>query len=969
MFHAFPKKLTFAFLILLIVAGSFVTTALAERIVPIWQEPTASLVSSWAVSVPKFDGRISSELEWADAYAQKIDLYRPDWKSGNYYPDDKVQVVYFLKNDADWLYFLVHVNSTAGVPEETEFAYFWPVWHGTWPHSVLAGIDTSNHTREGYSWNEKDWQYGGTNVKGAASCTKWGAAGLYADCWFEYAKRLRSGDERDWQLSRGDILGGRPPDLVFNLYFAGGKGYQRYVKLYLSVQGGGSSGQNFTYSWGAGFVLSFNESYFSEDYRFELPEGLYRVVGFDIHASVNSMAPQSTVFVLGQVLGVAGPPRFSVSCTKEGYCSHSTNLKLSAIPFVTEGHYRGDVWFSVDYDNRTSAWGPSKVRPLHTEYVSYRENFIASTGMLHGALVAWSGDTSSEVQLTNVTLRMTVARTNSWLADFPDLIPDSVWERDFSFPDSPRVSVAALAVADSGRVLAGLLPFRPPTGGEECGGPGGYCGHRVFYLIDSGKTLWSYQYPISFPLEFFEVGMSDNGERIVLTNNVPNYAGVDAFAGNGTRLWHYTQNGARQSSMSADGSVIGSAACDRYCELDVFDGQGKMLWSKVSEQTTGSAVAVSGDGNTILSGGFYYYPKYPSIISVVSAFGRGGALLWDYRRGDSLIDSLASSMDASRLVVGYSDGSVVILDRNGNIVRDLLMSRGVADVTISHDGGIIAVACSDGSFYILDGSGRSLSKYSVGEPVMSVAISGNGKYLAVGTMSGKLRLYSVQAPVRTAVSYVEDLMSRIQASGVNLTESQESLSKADQLFSQNRWIAAYEQARTAVTEAVTEFPDVSNRIVKDTAVLLMNSSENWINTATQWNATQLLVKQIRNSYPGMDLFVENANSILSSAWTDLLEANQSIVHAHNELLFAQATLTVGDYLSAALLSRTARALLTGEVSQLMDAASSKITQAKLEAESAKTKTLYFYSYSVLGLSITLSLIILIARRKKARRTT
>jgi len=192
------------------------------------------LISAWSMYQVYFDGKISSEFEWSEADPASVVLFRV--KGDQRHFDDNVTVTYFVKNDAEWLYLLVHVNTIRKVPEYTDISLFWDVWGKSgWERSVLGGIDRGGRLYYGYDYDryKTAWQFGPPeNMKGGASCNDIGG---FSDCWFEFAKMLRSDDEHDWNLSPGDVVGGRPPDLALGMWFGENGGYyQRYVTLYLS---------------------------------------------------------------------------------------------------------------------------------------------------------------------------------------------------------------------------------------------------------------------------------------------------------------------------------------------------------------------------------------------------------------------------------------------------------------------------------------------------------------------------------------------------------------------------------------------------------------------------------------------------------------------------------------------------------------------------------------------------------------
>ncbi|MGF1566496.1 MAG: NACHT and WD repeat domain-containing protein [Nodosilinea sp.] len=170
---------------------------------------------------------------------------------------------------------------------------------------------------------------------------------------------------------------------------------------------------------------------------------------------------------------------------------------------------------------------------------------------------------------------------------------------------------------------------------------------------------------------------------------------------------------------------------NRYARFDRVAG---------SHQGVVNSVALSADGNTLVSGG-----------------SDGTVRLWD-RQGQPIavpfqghqggVNSVALSADGSIVVSGGSDGTVRLWNRQG---------QPIAAPFQGHQGEVISVALSaDGSTIVSGGSDRTVRLWDrQGQPitapfqgyegeVISVAISADGNIIVSGSYDGTVRLWNRQ---------------------------------------------------------------------------------------------------------------------------------------------------------------------------------------------------------------------------------
>jgi predicted amidohydrolase YtcJ len=164
---------------------------------------TPLLHSAYLQNVVTLDGQMTSAAEWAEASPLDVALLK--WSAG----PESVNSRWWVKNDAHWLYLLCRIEWPAedvDGDDGGQIDYFWP--EGSccpWDHSDLGYAGYDGDTLDLYGWDEASWyrdtDAGGTNdVEGAGSHDG-------THYWFEFRKRLDSGDEFDWSFRPGQTVG------------------------------------------------------------------------------------------------------------------------------------------------------------------------------------------------------------------------------------------------------------------------------------------------------------------------------------------------------------------------------------------------------------------------------------------------------------------------------------------------------------------------------------------------------------------------------------------------------------------------------------------------------------------------------------------------------------------------------------------------------------------------------------------
>jgi len=204
------------------------------------------LISNWRLHPVTLDGEISSSTEWSDTVPCQIALDRVwGWPDRQVEPSSKVLTARF-KNDDTWLYLLYQIpwpivdDFSVDPQDSASISLFWGSYVPPWDYSDASRLSFGGTTYDVYGWDDTHWYSdteasppGQNDVEGAASHD-----GTYY--WFEFKKRLDSGDGRDWSFSPGELMGSpyapaETPHLIVSVWDNSIiSNYEQYVSLQLS---------------------------------------------------------------------------------------------------------------------------------------------------------------------------------------------------------------------------------------------------------------------------------------------------------------------------------------------------------------------------------------------------------------------------------------------------------------------------------------------------------------------------------------------------------------------------------------------------------------------------------------------------------------------------------------------------------------------------------------------------------------
>jgi WD40 repeat protein len=168
------------------------------------------------------------------------------------------------------------------------------------------------------------------------------------------------------------------------------------------------------------------------------------------------------------------------------------------------------------------------------------------------------------------------------------------------------------------------------------------------------------------------------------------------------------------------------------------------VWTDSQEGSLDDMILISADGATVITAGG----------SRLSSHSRNGTLNWKTDVTDTAINDVACSDDCSLIVVGTQDNSVKGIDRYGKTHWTYKTGQWTNAVGMSRNGGIIAAGANDGSLFILDHNGNLLTKKTFDSRIQprSVAVSRDGTRIVVAD-----RFYLYGLPVfGTTASVIPD---------------------------------------------------------------------------------------------------------------------------------------------------------------------------------------------------------------------
>ncbi len=217
---------------------------------------------------------------------------------------------------------------------------------------------------------------------------------------------------------------------------------------------------------------------------------------------------------------------------------------------------------------------------------------------------------------------------------------------------------------------------------------------RLYIFNSSGDTIRSIGFDPNSGI--YGLDLSDDGSVFCITT----YRAIYVFNIDGTRrdsLYHYGQTVAK---ISGDGNYLVRGDFNSHIVLYRYNGTNyETVWTDYATHPWITAVAISGDGSTIMAGTFAYSPTYAGMVLMYDS--SSAQPLWSYDQYGDMVSNCALSSDGQRGVAGswgqyngtFGDVITVFVKDSANpllqVLDDIDESGSIFSVDISDDGSFI----------------------------------------------------------------------------------------------------------------------------------------------------------------------------------------------------------------------------------------------------------------------------------------
>ena len=237
---------------------------------------------------------------------------------------------------------------------------------------------------------------------------------------------------------------------------------------------------------------------------------------------------------------------------------------------------------------------------------------------------------------------------------------------------------------------------------------------RVF--DDNGQEIWTR----NEGAQFRAVAISGDGSLII---GADNNGYIHSYKTNGDRWGRNKTDLIKKIAISPSKSLV---VVISDMGLKFFSPDMEQIWEDNRTGSLDSFIAFSADSSTVITSG----------DTMVSSFTNSGDLNWRKDVTQSAIIDMACSGDCTSIVLGSQDGNVWNLNKQGDTRWKYPAGSWINGVGVSRDGSIIAAGALDGTIYILDNEGNLLTKTKTDTLVQqrSVAVSRDGKKIVVADL-------------------------------------------------------------------------------------------------------------------------------------------------------------------------------------------------------------------------------------------
>ncbi len=302
----------------------------------------------------------------------------------------------------------------------------------------------------------------------------------------------------------------------------------------------------------------------------------------------------------------------------------------------------------------------------------------------------------------------------------------------WTVPAPPGVELSTVAVSHDGSTIV--------AGGDQ-----------LIALTPDGTKLWS-------GWSGTMVDLSQDGRYIVTSQGQT----VRLFTRQGILLWDQSLgDSVTDISISPDAEIIAAGGGNT---VQSWYNSGSGLGKNVTETVHDIKISPVKDqvivatAKALRSFNLSYVPNWyddslsPDIVEIsgdgtgivipngnhIRMYHGSGTVLWDQAFPGGNIISLAYSRDGSTIVAGRDDATVIVVDRDGNLLWTGTAGAWVMSVSVSDDGSTIATGSIDNQIHVFNRKGTLLGASATQSPIKSrsVAVSGDGSLIVAVDLSG-----------------------------------------------------------------------------------------------------------------------------------------------------------------------------------------------------------------------------------------
>ena len=238
-------------------------------------------------------------------------------------------------------------------------------------------------------------------------------------------------------------------------------------------------------------------------------------------------------------------------------------------------------------------------------------------------------------------------------------------------------------------------------------------GSTITMLNRTGQQLWSR----NMEGQIKAVAVASNASFVISADDMGNY---NSWTWNGDFIGRNKTDVVKRVAVSPTGDRV-VVTTERGIRF--FTSSLEPVWTDSRAGSLDDYILISADGSTIITYGG----------SRLSSHTRTGTLNWQADVTNTAINDVACSEDCSLIVVGSQDNTVEGIDRYGKTHWTYKLGQWANAVGTSRNGAVVAAGANDGTLVILDHNGNleTQRKFDSRIQPRSLAVSRDGTRIAV----------------------------------------------------------------------------------------------------------------------------------------------------------------------------------------------------------------------------------------------